>query len=186
MLRGLSLIELLVTTAIMVVITGVVLANNSRFNSSVLLSNAAYDIALSVRGAQVFGISTREYAGQFNVGYGIHFASPTEYFLFADLDVAQNKRYDAGIDEIVEVYRLGRGHSILRYCGTRADLTDECSDAGTISHLDIAFQRPDPDSVMTSNTPSLYSRARVVVQSAMGETRTISIQSTGQISVSTP
>lgn len=185
MLRGFSLIELLVVVGIFVVITGVVLANNARFNSSVLLGNAAYDVALSVRQAQVYGLSTQEHAGEFQVGYGIHFAGATEYFLFADRD--SNRRYDDGSDEIVQTYALGRGHSVLRYCGIRSDGTEDCSDnAAELTHLDVAFLRPNPDSTITSTSPTPYSAARVTVTSAADETRTISIQSTGQISVSNP
>ncbi|MCL9971797.1 MAG: prepilin-type N-terminal cleavage/methylation domain-containing protein [Candidatus Pacebacteria bacterium] len=187
MVRGFSLIELLVVTGIFVVITGVVLANNAQFNSSVLLGNAAYDIALSVRQAQVYGLSTQAFSGQFQVGYGLHFASPTEYLLFADLDEDNNKRYDAGVDQVVATYALGRGHTIKRFCGIRADLTEECSDnASALTHIDVGFLRPNPDATITGDNPSAYSIARITIQSTGGQTRTVSIQSTGQISVTNP
>ncbi len=67
-MRGFSLIELIVVTGIFTVITAVVLANNAQFNNSVLLGNAAYDIALSVRQAQVYGLSTQAYSGEFQLG----------------------------------------------------------------------------------------------------------------------
>lgn len=187
MLRGFSLIELLVVTGIFTVITGVVLANNAQFNSSVLLGNTAYDVALSMRQAQVYGLSTQSFGGQFQLGYGVHFQGPGEYLLFADLDEDINKRYDAGIDQVVALYTLGRGHTILRYCGTLSDGTEECSDNdAALTHLDISFLRPNPDTTITGSTPSVYSSARVVLTSRNGQTRTVSIQSTGQISVSTP
>ena len=187
MLRGFSLIELLVVTGIFIVITGVVLSNNAQFNNSVLLGNAAYDIALSVRQAQVYGLSTQSHQGQFQVGYGIHFASPTQYLLFADLDSENNKRYDAGVDQVVSQFTLGRGHTIKRFCGVTNSAVDECSDSVVpIPHLDIGFLRPNPDATITSDSPSDYSIARIVIQSVGGETRTVSIQSTGQISVSNP
>jgi prepilin-type N-terminal cleavage/methylation domain-containing protein len=187
-MRGFSLIELLVVTGIFVVITGVVLANNAQFNSSVLLGNAAYDVALSVRQAQVYGLSTQSYSGQFQVGYGIHFAGPTQYLMFADLDPSHNKRYDAGVDQIVQQVTLGRGHSILRFCGVKSDSTEDCSDnAATLTHLDIGFLRPNPDATVTGDSPTLYSSAKIVLQSRNGEeTRTVTIQSTGQISVKRP
>jgi type II secretory pathway pseudopilin PulG len=185
--RGFSLIELLVVTGIFIVIAGVVLANNSRFQSSVLLGNAAYDVALSIRQAQVYGLSTREFAGEFQVGYGIHFAGPTEYFLFADLGLTKNKRYDADVDQIVQTYTLGRGHTILRFCGIASDQSEHCSDnAAALTHLDIAFLRPNPDSTITGDAPAPYSSGKIVVTSGSGETRTVSVQSTGQISVTRP
>jgi Tfp pilus assembly protein FimT len=189
MMRGFSLIELLVVTGIFIVITGVVLANNAQFNSSVLLGNAAYDVALSVRQAQVYGLSTQSYSGQFQVGYGIHFQGTAGYLLFADLDVTHNKRYDAGTDQdkIVQQYTLGRGHFVKRFCGVKADTTQDCSDGpAALTHLDIGFLRPNPDATITGDSPTPYSSAKVTLQSASGETRTVSIQSTGQISVARP
>ena len=185
--RGFSLIELLVVTGIFIVLTGVVLANNAQFNNSVLLGNAAYDIALSVRQAQVYGLSTQSYSGEFQVGYGVHFASPTQYLLFADLDEDHNKRYDVGIDQIVKQYTLGRGHTIKRYCGVTNLDVEECSDGPeALPHLDVGFLRPNPDATITSEGFSDYSIARIVIRSVGGETRTVSIQSTGQISVTNP
>ena len=185
--RGFSLIELLVVTGIFVVITGVVLANNAQFNSSVLLGNAAYDVALSVRQAQVYGLSTQQYSGEFQVGYGVHFAGTTEYLVFADLDPEHNKRYDAGTDQIVQQITLGRGHTIKRFCGVKTDTTEDCSDNdATLTHLDIGFLRPNPDATVTGDSPTAYSTAKIVLQSKNGETRTVTIQSTGQISVKRP
>ncbi len=186
--RGFSLIELLVVTAIFIVITGLVLANHSRFNSSVLLGNAAYDIALSVREAQVYGLSTQIYSGAFQAGYGVHFQGTSQYFLFADLDAGHNKRYDQGTDKVIQTYTLTRGHSIKNYCGVKVDGTKECSDnASAITHLDIGFLRPNPDSTITGDAPGVgYSSGTITIKSGSNETRTISIQSTGQISVSNP
>lgn len=187
MARGFSLIELLVVTGIFTIITGVVLANNAQFNSSVLLGNAGYDIALSVRQAQVYGLSTQSYSGEFQVGYGVHFQGNTQYLLFADLDPDRNKRYDAGVDQIVQQYTLGRGHTILRFCGVRSDSTEDCSDgSAALTHLDIGFLRPNPDATVTGDSPTPYSTAKIVIQSRADETRTITIQSTGQISVKRP
>lgn len=187
MARGFSLIELLVVTGIFTVITGVVLANNAQFNSSVLLGNAGYDIALSVRQAQVYGLSTQSYAGEFKVGYGVHFQGTAQYLLFADLDPDRNKRYDVGVDQIVKQYTLGRGHTILRFCGIKYDSTEDCSDGqATLTHLDVGFLRPNPDATVTGDSPTPYSIAKIVIQSRSGETRTVTIQSTGQISVKRP
>lgn len=185
--RAFSLIELLVSVSILTVITGIVLANNNQFNSSVLLGNAAYDIALTIREAQVYGLSTQAFAGEFQVGYGVHFASPTEYILFADTDPVRNRRYDAGVDQVVRQYTLGRGFTVSNLCGTRVDQSVECSLSSTaLEHLDIAFLRPNPDATITGSDPKAFSSAKITIQSRSGETRTISVQSTGQISVQKP
>jgi Tfp pilus assembly protein FimT len=186
-MRGFSIIELLVVTGIFTVITGVVLANNAQFNSSVLLGNAAYDIALSIRQAQVYGLSTQAYSGEFQVGYGVHVTPGTGYLMFADLDDDQNKRYDAGVDQVVESYALGRGYRISRFCGTLSDSTEECSDTdAALTHIDIGFLRPNPDATITGDGVTLYSSAYILIESRSGEQRKVAIQSTGQISVSRP
>ncbi len=190
--RGFSLIEMMVAVAILVFIVAIVLTNHQRFNSSVLLSALAYDVALSIREAQVYGLSVRDYGGQFNVGYGVHFATPDSFFLFADRD--RSRTYNAG-DTTISTYTLRRGHTILRFCGT-AGAVERCSDSpSAIDHLDVVFVRPNPDAWLSSdenavacngNNASCYSAARVVVTSPGGTTRSIHVVPTGQISVKNP
>lgn len=184
---GLTLIELLVVMSIFSIISLVILANHSRFNSSVLLGSLGYDIALSMREAQVYGLSVKQYANNFQVGYGVHFAGTSSYTFFADTNA--NKLYDNGTDAIVQTFVIGKGHVISRFCGVRSTGTEECSDSGSgsnIDHLDVVFFRPDPDANISSNNAGLYSRAKVIVKSPSGETRTVTIESTGQISVTNP
>ncbi len=184
-IRAFTLIELMVVVAIFLVITGVILANNSRFNSSVLLGSLAYDIALSIREAQVYGLSVQTFNANFQVGYGVDFsaATPNSYILFADTNA--DNRYEAGTDSIIQTYAVGAGHLIKRFCGTYSNGTTQCSDdaVSPIDHLDVVFFRPNPDANMSSSNPGFYSSGEVVVASPSGETRTITIQSTGQVSV---
>ncbi len=120
------------------------------------------------------------------MGYGIHFASATSYILFADTNAS--KRYDAGTDSIVRTYSVGQGHLVKQFCGLLSDGSAQCSDdaANPIDHLDVVFFRPDPDANISSSNPTYYSSGKIVVTSPSGETRTITIASTGQISVTNP
>lgn len=182
--RGFTLIELLVAVSIFVIISTVVLANHARFNSSVLLGSLAYDIALSIREAQVYGVSVRQFDSGFSVGYGIRFSSADSYALFVDTN--DNQQYDDGVDSILRTYTLQHGHTIAQFCGITSEGAEECSSGGTpIAHLDVVFVRPDPDAIISSNEPGRYSSARVVVSSPNGESRTVTVASTGQISVET-
>jgi prepilin-type N-terminal cleavage/methylation domain-containing protein len=185
-LRAFSLIELLVVIGIFTVISALVLANHSRFNSSVLLGSLAYDIALSVREAQVYGVSVRGVSNNFQAGYGIHFSSPNSYILFADTYPAgtPNKKYDPQ-DTIVSTYTLSNGHSISRFCGVNGNVQD-CSDNGAITSLDIVFLRPEPDATISSTASGPYAEGVITVSSGGGGTRTITVGSTGQISVANP
>ncbi len=189
--RGFSLIELLVVIAIFALISGLILANHSRFNSSVLLGSLAYNIALSIREAQVYGLSVKQFSDEFQVGYGVRFEGEETYILFADtpnLGELPDKKYNANDgDSIIQSYEVGRGHVIARFCGITSSGAEECSDgstAVTIDHLDIVFFRPEPDAYISSAEPEYYSRATVVVSSPNQNSRTITIASTGQITVS--
>ncbi len=183
--KAFSLIELLVVVAIFATISSVVLANHSRFNNSVLLGSLAYDIALSMRQAQVYGLSVKQFSNQFQVGYGIRFEGTSSYIFFADVNA--NKRYDSGTDSIVETFTLGRGHRVLRFCATPSSGLEKCTDSSNpITSLDVVFFRPNPDAWIRTSSDTVFSRARIVVASVSNETRTINIQSTGQISITQP
>lgn len=58
--KGFTLIELLVTITIFVILTGVVLFSQTGFNNTILLKNLAYDISLTVRQAQNYGVDVNE------------------------------------------------------------------------------------------------------------------------------
>src|ERR1700722_20139604 len=96
---GFTLIELLVVITIMTIITSIAVFSNAQFNSSIVLSNLAYEIALSVREAQDYGISVHSSlssspacsAGEggescFNNVYGVDFNTntPSQYILFSN------------------------------------------------------------------------------------------------------
>lgn len=185
---GFSMIELVVSVGILVVITMVVLVSHATFGGNVLVGSLAYDVGLSIRQAQVFGLGVREFGvdtGQFDVGYGVHFDvdSPQSYFIFADID--KNNIYNTG-DGTEEVFSVGRGYTVERLCVTSASSIETCSGVDNISELDITFLRPDPDAYIRINGDTLtpFQRARVVVRSPQGVEREVVVESTGQISIS--
>lgn len=182
------MIELVVSTGILVVITTVVLVNHAAFGGSVLVGALAYDVGLSVRQAQVFGLSVREFGtgtGAFDLGYGVHFDidDPTSYRIFADVD--KNKTFDIS-DGTEEIFYIGRSFSIARICVTNVSFVELCSNTDSVSTLDITFIRPDPDAHIriNGNAASMYQSARIVVTSPKGKEREIIVESTGQISIS--
>ncbi len=83
---GFTLIELLVVLAIITVITGMTITSQGSFNKSLILANTAYDIALSFRSAETYGIGSLVAGTVSNAGYGLHFnrATPGSFTLFAD------------------------------------------------------------------------------------------------------
>ena len=70
---GFTLIELMITITIVTLVTGIVMANYSSFNSVVLLKSQAYELALDLRSAQVYGVSVGGTTNSFRGAYGIYF-----------------------------------------------------------------------------------------------------------------
>ena len=179
---GFSLIELLVVTAIFVILSGVVLANNSRFGNRIVLQNLAHDIALSIREAQIYGIAVKRYGvDQFNTGFGMHFAPGSGYELFADVN--KNGIWDAG--ETVKATSIAAGYQISDICAPD-------STCGA-TRLDVLFRRPEPDACISTNGTvtlndqqicmSSLTRATITITSNRDDRATIVVESSGQISV---
>ena len=61
--RGFSLAELIVSIAIFLFISSVVMVSQHNFGGKILITNLAYDVALGIRQAQVYGSSSRKAAG---------------------------------------------------------------------------------------------------------------------------
>jgi len=184
--RAFSLIELIVAVGILALISTIVLANHTKFNGSVLLGSLAYDIGLSIREAQVFGVSVRQYNNDFQLGYGVYFEAGQAYSLFADVN--RDRVYDSE-DSIIRSYGLQKGFVIQKFCGITSENISYCStDASDpITHLSVVFLRPEPDAFISSNKVGiLYSRGTITVMSPGGETRTVDVASTGQISIQNP
>lgn len=179
--RGFTIIELLITISIVVVISSVILINYPKFSNTIKLNNLAYDIALSIREAQTYGINVRGFESNFDVGYGIHFKSDNSWILFADKN--RNSKYDVG-DGIVETFNLQGGFTLSE---VYARTTDNFFDVLEIdiTHLDITFDRPNPDAnFTTSNTLKTYQDAQITVMAPDGvSTRSILINTTGFISI---
>ncbi len=189
--RAFTLIELLVVTGVLTVISAIILVNNNRFGGAILLENLAYDVALSIREAQVYGIAVRRYGESgFNVGYGMHFSksSPTTYVLFADA-VSVNGLYDGCPDtsscELVESTDIHRGFRIVDLCSIASGGGGEVCG---LERLDILFKRPEPDAFISANGVSgvanpavLQERGRIVLESPRGDRLSVLIEVAGQI-----
>ncbi len=179
----------------MAILTTVLLFQHKRFDSSTLLRALAYSAALSMRQAQLYGTSVRQFNNSFDYSYGVYFSSnpandlsctngaSTCYVLFADI----NGDHLYTVAEKVQQFNLGKGYSIVKFCGTIAGGGPHCStDGSPITSLTIYFRRPNPDAqFLSSASAETYSRAYVQLVGPTGgtDTRGVTITSTGQISV---
>ena len=187
--RGFSTIDILVSMTIFVVMVAVLLASHRRFQSSILITNITYEMALAVREAQVFSLGARALGGDFDTGYGVHFdrTTPTRFFIFADTN--DNLAYDVGIDQTIDEFTLTEGNRITAVCASNGSQSNCSTSSGSqqIGTLDVVFKRPDPDARLvvsgcgTCFTP--FASAHVEITSPQGRVRRILVTNTGQISV---
>lgn len=179
--RGFTLIEMIVVTGILVVVTGVILSGTSGFGGKITLRNLAYDIALSIRESQTYGISVRRFSSsEFAAGYGIHFrtSSPTSYILFADVD--GNGHY-SGDSELVDSFNIGRGFTISDICILASGAGDATCGSGKV---DIVFIRPEPDArIRADDASTLSQRAEIQIRSPRADVAYVVVEATGQIAV---
>lgn len=176
--RGFSLLELMVTITIVTLITGIVMFQYSAFDSTVLLKNQAFELALDIRDTQVRAISVRsdERSGaEFGGSYGLHFqkSKPNEYILFQDLN--ENGQYDGG--EELATYNLDQ----------RFYIDDLFFDGGTGTDIaSVVFRRPNFDArIRSSASAPPAASVHIVIASVRNPSaaRTVSVYHSGQISV---
>ncbi len=197
--KGFTLIEMLVVVAIFIFITGAVLIRQTRFSSDIAITNLAYQIGLTVRQAQVYGLSVRGSNNggvtDFDAGYGVHFDSsaPTSFKFFSDV-TPKDGLYVSGTDSLIQDYNLAKGSTItdvcanisgVNYCYSKAKATK-------ITSLDVVFNRPNPNAIMTAisfgGSPIGPASKSVVTLTSptKDKLKCIIIYDTGQISVADP
>ncbi len=180
--RGFTLFELLVSISIFTLLTAVLLVKNTQFRGTTIINNVAYDLALSFREAQVYGVDVQSYANVassssysqtaadvFTHGYGMHYDTydsvpakqiypyVNQFTLFADSGSTNpdNLRYDAD-DVIVEIKTIPQEDIIQNICALG---TTYCTNYGgdpihKISSIDVSFKRPNPDAKISITTES--------------------------------
>lgn len=206
--KGFTIVELVVTIAIFLIITSIIMVSQRRFGGNILITNLAYDMALGVRQAQTYGISVRratqaDALQQFNRSYGIHFALIGGFVLFTDIN--NNWRYNIDADdgvrcrlpplgsldlgpECVTVFKIEQGNSIAKFCGGN-DCAGKDADGtpyNDIDSLDILFHRPDPEPIIKASKGDVvksYTDASVIVTSPQGVRKTVIVSANGQISI---
>lgn len=183
--KGFTLVELLVSVSIFVFMTAFLVFKYGTFNHSVIVTNTAYDIALTIRNAQSYGLNVKASkdtnpATIFSHGFGAHFQKSAvangEFYFFSDLD---NDGLLTPATEKITISTIKKGiivDSILASCG---------GPEASYNSLDVVFVRPDPDAIIRVNgsaTPRCQT-AKIIIKAPDGATKTIVVRSTGQIAI---
>jgi prepilin-type N-terminal cleavage/methylation domain-containing protein len=204
--RGFTLIEMLVVLGIIVVITSIVITGESSFDNSFFLTNTAYDVALTVRQAQSYGLSSQAVGSVQNAGYGIQLsqATPTKYIFYADTDPASanvtpadkpgDSYYTVGSDALIQKYTFTGGYKFTKFCmhiktGSPTAFCHSITGQTPAETLDIAFSRPNSDvSIIWTNSSGgqrAGTKACFTITSAdNSQSRYVYVSGVGQISVS--
>lgn len=174
--RGFSVLEMLITAAIIGVITAMVTLKYGSFNNLILLKNQAYQIALELREMQSRSISAVGRSQEFRRPYGLYFttAEPGRYRLFVDMNSPGESGYgyyNAG--EEIETRNLDSRFKISRLCNG-----SNC----TLSTLSVMFQRPNFDAIINGGSIS-NAVIEVVTVTNSSNTRQVEVNAAGQITV---
>lgn len=197
---GFTLVELLVSIAIVSVILGIVISNQSTYTDGIALTNLADEIGLRMAQAQAYGVAVKEFSpgsSEFSASYGLTFSlldsgSDKAYLSFADRN--GNQIYDGdwlcpigGASECLGRTNITRGNQIDSLCVVTTFGADLCNVGGRI---DVSFTRPstatrllffDPQGQQYS--PTDVAGAKIVLRSPKGTTRAVAIYNTGQVSI---
>ncbi len=204
-LKGFTLLELMVVIAIMGIIATVSIFNYSKFNSSLSLTNLAYEVALTIREAQVFGGSVKVSGtsnNNFDNAYGVHFSTASDFnkarfISFVDsapLNTSPvppgDERYGGNFTECagecITIHKLARGNIVSAICKSKPQGSNNlCPNGQSGDSVDITFLRPNLDAriVVRGNQVSTEKEVYVVLSAPDATIKTIKIQSTGQIAV---
>lgn len=188
--RGFSLIEIVVSLAIITLVTTLVMVRFGSFNSSIILKNQAFELALDTREAQVFSVSVRGSQNEFREEYGIYVDvdQPSHYIFWLD-DSSNNGGVEPVLpafnaspnDETIRVRTLDPRFSIVEICIN----TDSNCD---VEEVHISFARPNFDAKIRAVTDSGTSAAQDVritlaANNDLTFTRSVVVTQSGQITV---
>ncbi len=133
-MKAFTLIESLVVTAIILILSLIVFSNYSSSNRQLLLQRAADKLSQDIKKIQEMAMAATEVNGEIpQGGYGLYFrkvpAPQTSYVLFADKN--SNQKYDSGsgAGETIEEIVLENGVKISGLIG---------------NHLNVIFLPPEP------------------------------------------
>lgn len=188
------------TLAIVTVILTVIMFNQSKYIEGAALINLADEIGLSLSQAQAYGISVRELtpgSDDFTVAYGLSMSLLSDGSNMAALSFADRNSDNiyngdwscslSGASECLEKKNFILGNYIDAFCIVPLVGEDECD---TIGRVDVVYVRPNPEAQITmfdltgsAYSPPSWQGIKTVFKSPSGQSRSVTVYRSGQISV---
>jgi len=166
--RAFTIIELLTVTAIIVLLTGLLLPNWKAGQSQFALQRASHKLAQDIRRAQEMALAAQEFKGKVPYAYGIYFrkSEPNHYIIFADRD--NDNKYTTGTDDIVEDIPIERGVVI---------------DVLSADPLSIAFSPPRPTVAILPASPGFVRLKTGGTAVAVTRVKSVCVNKSGLITI---
>lgn len=195
-MKSFSLLEMLVSISVLVILAGIILLVRPSAPQTYELLSAAQRIEAELRKVQGFAVAAKGFNGATPPGgWGIHFqVGEPCYIIFADISASPNERYEpAGVErrdicnaskddpssERFERVYFPSTISIKNDTDV-SPATTSPGDWGPKNGLDVVYQ-PPLLKVFFNDTSTPVSTGQVVLTSIVGDTKTITINSVGNV-----
>jgi len=201
--KGFTLLEMLVVLSISTIIIGIVLFNYRDADSSLIMRNLAYEVSLTIRQAQTYGLGVRDSGvgnNAFDVAYGVQFAGSgagadanDTFYLFADIynnganrarlcnqTDSDNPCTSQAAEEVLEALSLTRQITFSSIVGNST--TSNPVPLRSDQYLNITFKRPNPDATINLDGEDMND-VTITLIGPNGSKVDVYVNTAGQISV---
>ncbi|OGF61323.1 hypothetical protein A2662_00515 [Candidatus Giovannonibacteria bacterium RIFCSPHIGHO2_01_FULL_45_33] len=203
--KGFALVELIVVMGIMLMVSGLTIANFPAFRSQIAVSIALHELQLSLRQAQAYAIAVREFSPAFTAPicqplvspparfppYGVSITKNTStYVLFADIACAVKTipPYNKQIYNTGSVYGSEMVATKVMQGGAKVLSIDGCNGMSCIALdiVEVVYQRPSPSIIILGHSSvwASYTWVDITISSQNGAfTKVMRVRTSGQVSI---
>lgn len=183
-LTGFTLIELIVSTFIIGLISTIFMANYHYGGQVGKVSMEAQKLVSDIRRAQSYTLGLKEFKGiRPDGGWGVYFnkqgGNEYKYIIFADYGDgsggSNNQKYnnDSGFDETFQTVDLSNN----------IEISDIKIDNASKNILHLTFEPPDPAIYICDNVGSCGNEAEIILTDVDGNTKTVLVNIFGLVDV---